>query len=244
MARFITGDEIDEIAGAMEHTFIKERPIPESAGGEISGRNAKTSKTKMGKSTVDDAVLFLARFMAVLGGIVLSALVILTCVSVVGRGLNSILHSGAIQGSMPGLAETLLATGIGPVQGDYELVEAGIAFAIFAFMPLCQITAGHASVDIFTSRLPVRVNRFIQMIVELIFGVVLIVIAQRLYAGMMSKMSYNETTFLLQFPIWWAYALSLSAALLAAIVGIYMAVVRIVEFFTMRTIVAAAEVDH
>jgi predicted dehydrogenase len=62
MARFITGDEITEIAGAMEHTFIKERPIPESTGGEISGRNAKTSKTKMGKSTVDDAVMFLARF--------------------------------------------------------------------------------------------------------------------------------------------------------------------------------------
>jgi predicted dehydrogenase len=62
MARFITGDEIDEIAGAMEHTFIKERPIPETTGGEISGRNAKTSKTKMGKSTVDDAVMFLARF--------------------------------------------------------------------------------------------------------------------------------------------------------------------------------------
>lgn len=62
MARFITGDEIDEIAGAMEHTFIKERPIPTTTGGEISGKNAKTSKTKMGKSTVDDAVMFLARF--------------------------------------------------------------------------------------------------------------------------------------------------------------------------------------
>lgn len=62
MARFITCDEIDEVTGAIEHTFIKERPIPESAGGEISGKNARTSKTKMGKSTVDDAVMFLARF--------------------------------------------------------------------------------------------------------------------------------------------------------------------------------------
>ena len=62
MARFITCDEIDEVTGAIEHTFIKERPIPETTGGEISGKNAKTSKTKMGKSTVDDAVMFLARF--------------------------------------------------------------------------------------------------------------------------------------------------------------------------------------
>ena len=47
------------------------------------------------------------------------------------------------------------------------------------------------------------------------------------------RCSYNETTFLLQFPIWWAYALSLSAALLAAIVGVYMAFVRVIEFLTM-----------
>jgi len=189
-------------------------------------------------------MLFLARFMAILGGIVLSFLVILTCVSVLGRGINTFLHSDMMQGSMQGLAETLLATGIGPVQGDYELVEAGIAFAIFAFLPLCQITAGHASVDIFTSRFPKRANRLIQMVVEFIFAAVLVLIAWRLYEGMMSKMSYNETTFLLQFPIWWAYAVSLVAAVLAAIVGVYMAVVRIIEFFTMRTIVSAAEVDH
>ncbi len=189
-------------------------------------------------------MLFLARFMAILGGIVLSFLVILTCVSVLGRGINTFLHSDMMQGSLQGLAETLLATGIGPVQGDYELVEAGIAFAIFAFLPLCQITAGHASVDIFTSRFPKRANRLIQMVVEFIFAAVLVLIAWRLYEGMMSKMSYNETTFLLQFPIWWAYAVSLVAAVLAAIVGVYMAVVRIIEFFTMRTIVSAAEVDH
>ncbi len=60
-ARFITGEEITEISGAVLETFIKERYIPGSYGGEISGKGA--SKTaKKGKSTVDDAVLFLARF--------------------------------------------------------------------------------------------------------------------------------------------------------------------------------------
>jgi len=63
MARFITGSEFTEIAGAIEETFIKQREIVESAGGEISGKGAKRGgKKKMGKSTVDDAVLFLARF--------------------------------------------------------------------------------------------------------------------------------------------------------------------------------------
>ncbi|MAE62772.1 MAG: dehydrogenase [Phycisphaeraceae bacterium] len=62
MARFITGDEISEVVGAIEHTFIKQREMIESAGGEISGKGAQRGKKRMGRSTVDDAVLFLARF--------------------------------------------------------------------------------------------------------------------------------------------------------------------------------------
>jgi len=62
MARFITGDEISEVVGAIEETFIKQRDLIESAGGEISGSGAKRGKKKQGRSTVDDAVLFLARF--------------------------------------------------------------------------------------------------------------------------------------------------------------------------------------
>ena len=66
MARFITGEEVTEVVGAVEETFVKERAIVASAGGEISGKGARSSSSssgrKSGKSTVDDAVLFLARF--------------------------------------------------------------------------------------------------------------------------------------------------------------------------------------
>ena len=61
MARFITGDEITEVVGAVAETFIQQRDIIDSAGGEISGKGA-AGKCRKGKSTVDDAVLFLARF--------------------------------------------------------------------------------------------------------------------------------------------------------------------------------------
>lgn len=61
MARFITGEEITEVVGALAQTFIKEREIPAqgSAGGIASG--AAAAKGKMGVSDVDDAFLFLAR---------------------------------------------------------------------------------------------------------------------------------------------------------------------------------------
>lgn len=187
----------------------------------------------------------LARGMAMLGGAVLTFLIILTCLSVLGRAINTFLHSDVANAVLGGLTKTLLDTGVGPITGDFELVEAGIAFAIFAFIPFCQITAGHASVDIFTSSLPLRVNRFISMVAEILFAMALILIAWRLYDGMLSKMKYNETTFLLQFPIWWAYGVSFIASVVSAVVSVYMAVVRIAEFFRNTTIIhAGSGADH
>ncbi len=59
--RFVTGEEIVTVEGAVEHTFIEEREIlAGTSGGEIAGAGAATAGAK-GRSTVDDAVLFLAR---------------------------------------------------------------------------------------------------------------------------------------------------------------------------------------
>ncbi|WP_040493011.1 Gfo/Idh/MocA family protein [Ilumatobacter nonamiensis] len=59
--RFVTGEEITVVEGAIEHTFIEEREILEAgAGGEIAGAGASTAGAK-GESTVDDAVAFLSR---------------------------------------------------------------------------------------------------------------------------------------------------------------------------------------
>ncbi|MCB1312573.1 MAG: TRAP transporter small permease [Sedimentitalea sp.] len=190
-------------------------------------------------------MLRMSRFMAVLGGLVLTALILLTCASILGRLLNTLFHGAFMQGLAPGFSTWILATGVGPVNGDYELVEAGVAFAIFAFLPLCQITAGHASVDIFTNFLPERANAFLRMLVEIAFAAVLVLIAWRLYDGMIAKMRYGETSFLLQFPVWWAYAASLFGSVVAALVGVYMAAVRTVEFFTGRILVRdGAGADH
>ena len=63
MARFVTGEEVTEVVGAIEETFVKERDLVESAGGAIAGKGAKRKVrgARKGRSTVDDAVLFLAR---------------------------------------------------------------------------------------------------------------------------------------------------------------------------------------
>lgn len=187
----------------------------------------------------------LARFFAQLGGLVLTALIILTCLSIAGRSLNGILHSDWVQTVVPGVAAALLDMGIGPINGDFELVEAGMAFSIFAFLPLCQLNGAHASVDIFTSALPLRANRFLRTIIEIVFAAVLVLIAWQLFEGMLSKRNSGQTTFLLEFPVWWAYAVSLVAAVAAAFVSIYVASMRVVEAITgHRVLPPEMEADH
>jgi predicted dehydrogenase len=61
MTRFVTGQEITEIAGAIAETFVKKRKLPTGAttGGIAAGA---TGAAQYGDVTVDDTVLFLARF--------------------------------------------------------------------------------------------------------------------------------------------------------------------------------------
>ena len=177
-----------------------------------------------------------ARFMAICGGLVLALLILLICISVVGRSLNGVLH-GWIGTAFPAVSAWLLQAGVGPINGDFELVEAGVAFSIFSFLPLCQISGGHASVDIFTSKLPRGVNRGLQMVIDTVFALALIIMAYQLYKGMLSKLSYGDTTFLLQFPIWWAYAASLVGAVMAAMISVYVACVRVMELATGQDVI-------
>jgi hypothetical protein len=183
----------------------------------------------------------LARFMAILGGLVLTVLIALTCVSVLGRGLNTLGHSDFLKSVSESAANALISTGVGPVSGDFELLEAGISFTIFAFLPICQLRRGHATVDIFATGFPRWLNRFLETFWEVLLSALIIVITWRLFIGMEDKMRYNETTFLLQFPIWWAYALSFSAALIASVVAVYCAAARVLELFTGRRYTPEAE---
>jgi len=178
-----------------------------------------------------------ARFMAICGGLVLALLIVIICISVVGRSLNGLLH-GWIGTVLPAVSAWLLQLGVGPINGDFELVEAGVAFSIFAFLPLCQISGGHASVDIFTSKLPSGLNRGLQMMIDIVFAIALIVMAYQLYKGMLSKQSYGDTTFLLQFPIWWAYGACLVGAVMAAVISVYVAGVRVVECATGQDVIS------
>lgn len=156
-----------------------------------------------------------SRILTLLGGIVLVIMIGLTCLSVAGRLLNGMLHA-----SDTALAQYLLDFGVGPINGDFEMVEVGMAFAVFAFLPLCHLNGGHARVDVFADLLPRRAKRCITVSVETAFALVLCLIAVQLFDGMLSKRDTGQTSFLLEFPIWWGYLLASLGAVVLALVGI------------------------
>ncbi len=170
------------------------------------------------------AVVGMARWLAMLGGIVLIAITVMTVMSIGGRSLISL--------------------GLGPVPGDFELVEVGAAFAVFAFLPWCQVNRGHATVDVFTSYLSPGVNRVIDLITELLMTLAIALIAWRLWYGMLDKIRYSETTFILQFPVWWGYAVAMFAAAVGVLVSLFVLYVRIREVVEGRTILHGQGVVH
>ena len=165
------------------------------ADGDQQGQDSGTDMYQ----TLNTGIGWLARVIALLGGAVLITLIVMTCLSITGRAL--------------------IPLGLGPVPGDFELVEAGVAFSIFSFMPWCQYNRGHARVDLFQATFGLFVNRVIDLIADLIMFGASYLIAWRLYLGTMDKYSYHETTFILQFEIWMAYAASLLGAFTFVIVS-------------------------
>ena len=133
------------------------------------------------------------RYWALAGGLILLALVLVNAVSVTGS---------ALFGS--------------PFPGDFELTEVGVAIAAFSFLPYCQITGANVTADIFTSgasKTWLAIFGLAGSIVALGFSLLL---AWRMYYGMLDQRAYDSTTAILQIPTWWAYgACLLSLALLA-----------------------------
>ncbi|SMH40298.1 TRAP transporter small permease [Mesorhizobium australicum] len=158
----------------------------------------------------------LAKWLAIIGGLFLVAITVMTVVSIVGR--------------------SLIFAGLGPVPGDFELVEAGTGFAVFAFLPWCQLNRGHASVDLFTNYLPPAANRVLDLLWEIVLGFVTFLIAWRLWIGMLEKRDYGEITFILQIPIWWGMALCAVATVVGVLVAAYMIVIRAMEVVQGRAL--------
>lgn len=142
-----------------------------------------------------------ARWLALAGGIVLATLALLTVASIIGRAL--------------------IFLGLGPVRGDYELVQMGCAIAIFSFMPWCQFNRGHVTVDVLVDCFPARLRAFLALLGDLALFAAATLIAWRLSDGLTDKFAYGEETYELGLPLWIGYAAGMAGAALFAVVAAY-----------------------
>jgi TRAP-type C4-dicarboxylate transport system permease small subunit len=127
----------------------------------------------------------IATVLAVLGGLVLSAMALLTTVSVGGRWLFS-----------------------EPVRGDFELVAIGTGIGIFAFLPYCQLMRGNVVVDFVMSPAPVRMRTFADTIGGLLYLAIATVLTWRLYLGGWDMYQYNELSMTINFPRWTTFPIA------------------------------------
>jgi TRAP-type C4-dicarboxylate transport system permease small subunit len=139
----------------------------------------------------------LARWTALVGGAVLVALMLMVVISVVGRAMIGI--------------------GLGPIPGDFELVEVGVGIAVFFFLPWCYLKGGHATVDLLHMHMPRWFQKTVDTVSDLLMLIVWLVMTWMLWEGMVEKKEYMETTFILQMPVWWAYAFCLVGAVIGCL---------------------------
>ena len=150
---------------------------------------------------------------ALVGGLLSLSVAMLVVVSVVGRWLS-------------GTAAATTLPWLGPIPGDFELVQMATAIAIFAFLPYCQARRGNIVVDTFTSRLPERANAVIDAFWDLIYAGMMGLLTACLTAGALEHYRSGQTTMLLQLIVWPALALCALLALMLACTALATAAMR------------------
>ncbi len=124
----------------------------------------------------------LIRVWALLGGLLLIGIVLMTAYSATSNLLFN-----------------------APIAGDFEIVEMGVALAVFAFLPFCQLTKANVSVDIFTMRAGPRVRVLMSFLASLVAILFAILLLWRMSIGMSDYRQYEEYTAILGVPIWMAF---------------------------------------
>ncbi len=160
----------------------------------------------------------ITRSLAFVGGFILALIALVTVASIIGR--------------------FFLFAGLGPIKGDYEIVEMGSAIAIFAFMPFAQFKRAHVVVDIFTMQFSQRIQSFLGFVGDSLIALASGVLLWQFWLGLGEKIPYGsdalrsalsmgskpffaETTYELSVPIWIPYSLAFVGAVLFFVVSLF-----------------------
>ena len=124
----------------------------------------------------------LAKLCAVIAGVLLTVITLMTCVSLIGRNTTG-----------------------WTIVGDFELSGSAAGAAIALFMPWCQIKRGNIMVDFFTTRCSAatqdRLDRFGALLLALAMGLM----TWRTSIGGLNAWTSKAGSMMLGFPEWVVY---------------------------------------
>jgi len=143
---------------------------------------------------------WVCRWFAVVGGVVLVAMTLMSVASIAGRSLFG-----------------------KPVPGDFELIQIGCAICVAAFLPWCQIQGGNIIVDFFTLRASTRTQAWLDAFGALLLAAVMLLVAWRTGVGALTVKTSGETSMIMGFPSWIGYAFMVPGFALTALAGLYTA---------------------
>lgn len=136
----------------------------------------------------------IVRALAICGGVILSGVVLLIVANVVLRRVFN-----------------------APIEGEFEMAELVIGAAAFAFFPYAQWQNSNIRVDLLVDRSPPLLRRLLEIMAQLMFSTVAVILFWRLTVGTIEAFGGGEETTMLRIPVGWAYlGVAVFAGVLAA----------------------------
>ena len=139
----------------------------------------------------------LAHLCAVLAGLLMTAITLMTCVSLIGRNTTG-----------------------WTINGDFELTGVATGAAIALFMPLCQLKRGHIIVDFFTAKASEKTNGFLDRVGAMCVSSVFALMAWRTVLGGINAYNSFSGTMMLGFPEWVVYAAMVPPFILCSLIAL------------------------
>jgi TRAP-type C4-dicarboxylate transport system permease small subunit len=164
----------------------------------VRGRGLDNSKNE---ETCLRALENLAKLCAILAGVMLTVITLMTCVSLIGRNV---------------FGATLA--------GDFELTGVAAGAAIALFMPWCQLRRGNIIVDFFTAKASERTNARLDRFGAFLLSATMALLAWRAVLGGLNAYDTHSGTMMLGFPEWVVYAAMVPPLVLTAVIALAQAV--------------------
>jgi TRAP-type C4-dicarboxylate transport system permease small subunit len=140
---------------------------------------------------------FLAKLCAVLAGVLMTVITLMTCVSLIGR--NTVGWT---------------------IAGDFEISGFVAGAAVALFLPWCQLRRGNIIVDFFTARASAASQERMDRIGALLMAAVMALMTWRTAVGGFSAWGSKAGSMMLGVPEWWVYLGMVPPLLLCTLIAL------------------------